>query len=161
MDQEDQMETWKLVRKRLSPEIRMSRRVPRAIMCTIGSRWPESGGILLGPIGDSSITDFYFDATACCSGATYSPDHLTLRRKMEEEWLPAGLDFKGFVHSHPGSFDRLSAGDLIYIRRLLKKNPDIISFAAPIVIPREFRIQANVVLREQPDVQHRATLKLF
>jgi proteasome lid subunit RPN8/RPN11 len=101
------------------PQISMSRHVVCQIMCTVGVHAPETGGILLGPIGTSDITDFYFDSSAQCSSATYTPDHLTLRRKMQEQWLPSGTDFKGFCHSHPGRFDRLSEGDLHYIRRLL------------------------------------------
>jgi proteasome lid subunit RPN8/RPN11 len=143
------------------PPISISRHVVCKIMCSVGAHGPETGGILLGPIDSSEITDFYFDVTAQCTGATYSPDHLTLRRKMKEEWLPAGIDFKGFVHSHPGSFDRLSDGDLRYIRRLLDKNPDIEAFAAPIVIPREFRLRPIVVLREEPQVQRPTTLRII
>jgi proteasome lid subunit RPN8/RPN11 len=144
-----------------APPIWMSRHVRCAILCTIGARRPETGGILLGPVGSDDVTDFYFDATAACSGATYTPDHLTLSRKMKEEWLPAGLDMKGFTHSHPGGFDRLSGGDLIYIRRLLERNPDMRVFAAPIVIPHAFRLQAIVVLADQPDVQRPTNLQLF
>src|SRR5438046_5055514 len=103
------------------PPISMNRHVLCQIMSTIGACLPETGGILLGPIGSSDITDFYFDTTGSCSGVTYTPDVPNLRRKMRDVWLPAGLDFKGFVHSHPGNFDRLSHGDLIYIRRLLDR----------------------------------------
>ena len=144
-----------------TPSIRMSRHVRCQIMCTIGTRRPETGGILLGPVGSNDITDFYFDSTALCSGATYTPDHITLRRKMKEIWLPAGLDMKGVVHSHPGGFDRLSGGDLLYIRRLLERNPDMDLFAAPIVIPESFRLRAIVVLAIQPDVQQPTNLELF
>lgn len=139
----------------------MSRHVHCAILCMIGARRPETGGILLGPIGSNDVTDFYFDATASCSGATYTPDHVTLRRKMNEEWVPAGIDMKGFVHSHPGGFDRLSAGDLAYIRRLLEKNADMSVFAAPIVIPEAFCLRAIVVLADQPSIQRPTTLRLF
>ena len=146
---------------RAAPPIWMSRHVRCAIMSTIGACVPETGGILLGPIGSHDITDFYFDITAACSGATYTPDHITLRQKMRDEWQPAGLDLKGFVHSHPGNLDRLSEGDMVYIRRLLEKNPDMTEFAAPIVIPHAFRIRAIVVLAEQPDVQRPTQLKVF
>lgn len=143
------------------PPICMSRHVHCQIMSTIGALRPETGGILLGPVNGNDITDFYFDTTARCSGATYTPDHVTLRRRMKEIWLPAGLDMKGFVHSHPGGFDRLSSGDMVYIRRLLDKNPDMSMFAAPIVIPESFRLRAIVVLANQPDVQHATHLQLF
>ena len=143
------------------PQIWMSRQVPCKIMHTIGAKSPETGGILLGPIGTSDITDFYFDSTATCTGGTYTPDHLMLQKKMRQEWQPSGVDMKGFAHSHPGSFDRLSRGDMVYIRRLLEINADMSSFAAPIVIPKEFRLQAIVVLRNQPSVQHATSLRLF
>ena len=143
------------------PSICMCQSVHCRIMSTIGARNPETGGILLGPVGGSDVTDFYFDITAACTGGTYSPDHITLRRKMQETWLPAGLDMKGFVHSHPGSLDRLSHGDMTYIRRLLEKNPDMSFFAAPIVIPAAFRLRAIVVLASEPDVQRVTDLRLF
>jgi proteasome lid subunit RPN8/RPN11 len=143
------------------PPIWMNRRVLCQIMCTIGARRPETGGILLGPIGSSFITAFHFDGTASCSTVTYSPDHITLRRMMQDVWLPAGVDMKGFVHSHPGSFDRLSEGDMIYIRRLLEKNLDMTVFAAPIVVPGAFRMRPIVVLSNQPTVQRTTTLRLI
>ena len=80
-----------------------------------------------------------------------------LNKKVE--WTD--IDFKGFAHSHPGAFDRLSVGDMIYIQRLLEKNPDIAVFPAPIVIPHEFRLRAIVVLRHQPNVQFPTTFELF
>lgn len=131
------------------------------VQSTIGAQRPETGGILLGPVASHDITEFYFDVTASCSRATYSPDHITLRRKMKEEWLPAGLDMKGFVHSHPGEFDRLSHGDLVYIRHLLEKNPEMPFFAAPIVIPHSYRLRAFVVMASQPNVQRPTQLQLF
>jgi proteasome lid subunit RPN8/RPN11 len=144
-----------------APSIRMSRDVRCQIMCTIGALSPETGGILLGPIGSNDITDFYFDATAVCSYGTYTPDHVTLRHKMKEVWMPSGIDMKGFVHSHPGGLDRLSQGDLEYIRRLLQKNPDMAVFAAPVIIPEAFRLRAIVVLADQPSIQRPTNLQLF
>jgi proteasome lid subunit RPN8/RPN11 len=144
-----------------APPIRMSRRVHCRIMCSIGARPAETGGILLGPIGGNDITDFYFDAAACCTGSTYTPDHLTLRRMMKEVWMPSGIDMHGFVHSHPRSLARLSEGDMIYIRRLLDKNPDMSVFAAPIVLPQAFCLQAIVVLANQPCVQRSTYFQLF
>ena len=143
-----------------APPICMSPHVRCQIMGAVGARRAESGGILLGPIGSNYISDFYFDATASCSSVTYSPDYQTLRRKMKEVWLPAGVDMKGFAHSHP-SGDRLSAGDMIYIRRLLEKNTDMRFFAAPLVLPHLFRLQPIVVLAEQPDVQRLTQLHLI
>jgi proteasome lid subunit RPN8/RPN11 len=143
------------------PPIRMCRHVRCQIMSSIGARRPESGGILLGPVGSNDITAFYFDQSGTCSGATYTPDHVTLRQKMKNQWLPAGLDMKGFCHSHPGVFDRLSNGDLAYIRRLLVKNTDMGVFAAPIVIPKAFLLRAIVVLASEPTIQRPTTFELL
>lgn len=143
------------------PPIVMTREVLCRIMRSIGALPAETGGILLGPVDGYDVTGFYFDRTAQCTGGTYTPDIDTLRQKLKSEWLPYGLDFKGFVHSHPGNFDRLSGGDLTYIRRLLERNPDMDRFIAPIVIPNQFRIRPIVVLRSEPDVPRSTLLQLI
>lgn len=145
------------------PVIKISCKVCKEILLTIGSRPPETGGILLGPIGTDEITHFFFDDDANCTRKTYSPDHVKLNQKLKEEWIPAGIDMKGFVHSHPGNYDTLSPEDLAYINRLQKneKNEDMATFIAPIVIPSQFRFRPIVVLRERPGVQLDAILKLF
>lgn len=143
------------------PLVNVAHKVCKEIMLTIGKRPPESGGILLGPVGTNDVTDFYFDHGGTCTNATYSPDCKTLKRMMKEQWLPAGIDMKGFVHSHPGSFDRLSAGDLVYISRLLEINDDMPFFTAPIVIPSEFRLRPLVVLRDNPKTAREARFEYF
>ena len=143
------------------PMVKIAHKVCKDIMLTIGTRAPESGGILLGPIGTSDVTDFFFDTDGDCTRSTYSPDCVTLRRKMKDEWLPAGIDMKGFVHSHPGSFDSLSAGDLAYINRSLDKNKEDKMFVAPIVIPSEFRLRPLVVLRDKPRIACEARFEYF
>lgn len=142
-------------------ELLMARSTYRESLATICRRAPESGGLLLGPIGSNDVTDFYFDATADCTGGTYSPDTATLTRKLKHEWIPAGLEFRGFLHSHPGRMDRPSSGDLRYVARLLQINPELSQFALPIVIPSEFRMRPFVVRREQPCMACEARLILF
>ncbi len=141
--------------------IKMSQEVMKKIMNYISARPAESGGILLGPIGSNQVTDFYFDAGGTCTGASYSPDYLTLSKLMKEKWLPSGIDMKGFVHSHPGRLDRLTNGDMAYINRLLDKNADMDMFIAPIVIPDQYRIRPIVVLRKQPRIPLEARIELF
>ena len=143
------------------PVVKIAHKVCKDIMLTIGTRPPESGGILLGPVGTSDVTDFFFDDGGNCTGSTYSPDCVTLRQKMKAEWLPAGIDMKGFVHSHPGSFDRLSDGDLAYINKSLDKNKEDKMFVAPIVIPSEFRLRPLVVLRDKPRIAREARFEYF
>lgn len=143
------------------PEVRMSRTVYKEILMSVGSQPPETGGILLGPTDSSEITGFFFDQGGNCTGASYTPDIITLRRKMKEDWIPSGIDMKGFVHSHPWRLDQLTKGDLNYIARLLQKNEDMDVFVAPIVIPSEYRMRPIVVLRENPEVPQEAKLVLF
>lgn len=143
------------------PILNMDSEVYREILYTIGAYPAETGGILLGPIGSDDVTGFYFDNSARCSRATYSPDHVTLSRKLKEEWMPSGSDMKGFVHSHPRSFNRLSSGDMVYIKRLLEINPDMDMFVAPIILPHEYSMRPLVVLKETPLVQREAELVLF
>lgn len=151
--------TMKNKRRCVLPMMKMNQGVRREIMRTIGALRPEAGGILLGPVDSNEITAFYFDGGAQCGTATYSPDCETLSRKMREEWLPSGLDMKGFVHSHPG-LDQLSSGDLSYIARLLAINPDMSVFSAPIVLPETFQFLPFMVFRDAPSVARPAILIL-
>ena len=141
--------------------LKMASDVHRQLMLTICSKPAETGAILLGPLNSDDITDFYFDHSARLTGATYSPDHITLNRKMKQEWIPRGVDMKGFVHSHPRGVDRLSSGDLTYIARLLKANDDMAQFAAPIVLPEQYRLCPFIVLRDAPQRPVLAKLILF
>jgi proteasome lid subunit RPN8/RPN11 len=143
------------------PVVRMTATAYRSILCAIGRRPPESGGLLIGPVAVGIVTHFHFDDSGVCTGGTYSPDHLTLGRLMRARWLPAGLDMKGVVHSHPASLDRLSLKDLEYIRRLLAANPDMDEFVAPIVLPGRFRFCPIVVSRLEPSVGRAARLELL
>lgn len=140
--------------------VRITAEVIDQIMNTIGARPPESGGILLGPADSQDVTAYYFDNTARCSGVTYTPDTDLLQKLIDERWTPAGLEFRGFVHSHPG-LCRLSHGDLDYIRNILAANPQMQRFIAPIVLPDEFRIEINTVYRDGPYPEKFATLKMI
>jgi proteasome lid subunit RPN8/RPN11 len=143
------------------PVVKIAHVVCKEIMLTIGAQPAETGGIILGPVGTNDVTDFFFDEGGNCTGVTYSPDCVTLRKKMKEQWLPAGIDMKGFVHSHPSSFDCLSGGDLSYINRLLNKNEDMTMFVAPIVIPSQFRLTPLVVLRDKPKIAQEVRFEYF
>ena len=143
------------------PEIPMAYSVLQQIMLTVALQKPETGGILLGPIGKGEVTQFYFDEKGSCTASTYTPDHIGLNHMMKTQWIPSGIDMQGFVHSHPGRLDRPSLGDLFYIRKLLMANKDMNLFFAPIVIPQEFRICPFVILREDMNSARQAQLRLF
>jgi hypothetical protein len=140
-------------RQQRSPErplLRIACSALSALTTELTKRRPEAGGILLGPIDGNAITEFCFDPGGTCTGVTYAPDAASLNRLMREEWLPRGIDMKGFAHSHPENYDHLSPGDLRYIARLLEINPDMEQFAAPIVLPSRFIVRPFVVRRGAP-----------
>ena len=141
--------------------INMTREAFDQMMFSICSRPAESGGVLLGPLGSNDISDFFFDAGGNATRVSYSPDYATLNKKLKEEWIPAGIDFKGIVHSHPGKLDRLTSEDLIYIRRLLVANADMPLFIAPIIIPHDFRMRMLVVFRDNPAEVVEARINFF
>jgi len=141
--------------------INMARTAFDKMMSAICSRPAESGGLLLGPIDSNDVTDFFFDANGNVSGISYSPDCATLRHKLKTEWMPAGTDYKGFAHSHPRTSERLSPGDMAYIRKLLVINPEMELFIAPIIIPSEFRVRMMVVFRDNPAVAVDAQINFF
>ncbi|MGE3600785.1 MAG: Mov34/MPN/PAD-1 family protein [Dehalococcoidia bacterium] len=131
-----------------------------ALLLDLMSRPAESGSILLGPRGGDVITLSVFDAGARCTHSRYEPDHEAINRRMKEEWWPAGLEMKGFCHSHPDGVGRLSSGDLHYIQRIFHAMPKLRWFAAPIVLPQRFRINPFVVTRD-PLVVHDVTLEVL
>ena len=151
----------KMCDKKKEAVINMTREAFDKMMFAICSRPAESGGLLLGQVGSNDISDFFFDAGGNVTGVSYSPDYATLNKKLKDEWIPAGTDFKGIVHSHPGNLDRLTPEDLIYIRRLLTANSDMPIFVAPIIIPPDFRMRMMVVFRDNPDTVVDARINFF
>ncbi|MHC4160011.1 MAG: hypothetical protein ACYSSO_13140 [Planctomycetota bacterium] len=141
--------------------INMRREAFDKAMLSICSRPAESGGLLLGEIGSNDVCDFFFDSGGNFTHSSYSPDYLTLGKKMKEEWMPAGIDMKGMAHSHPGRLDVLTNEDLMYIQRLLKANSDMSMFIAPIIIPPEFRMRAMVVFKDNPGTAVEARINFF
>jgi proteasome lid subunit RPN8/RPN11 len=141
--------------------INMTREAFDKTMLAICSRPPESGGLLLGQVGTNDVCDFFFDVNGSVTPASYSPDYKTLNKKLKEEWIPSGLDYKGVCHSHPGRLDTLTLEDLMYIQRLLKANADMELFIAPVIIPPEFRMRMLVVFRDNPGVAVEARINFF
>lgn len=143
------------------PRMRMAISIPRAIMNTVGAAPPESGGILGGPKDSDDITEFIRDDGGTWTGTKYTPDHEGLNRMLRDDWKPRGLDFKGFVHSHPDGYTQLSPGDLRYIRRIFDCNPGMQVFMAPIVLPALFWIRPFIVRRGRRLIVEEAVLEVF
>jgi hypothetical protein len=148
---------------RLNPEdlsARMSFTITREaydkIASTVGRRHAETGAVLGGNRAQGLITHVHTDHSAAVSGVTYSPDIRVVNRLLREAWDPAGVDFMGFVHSHPGGYGRPSGGDQIYAERILRALPKLDRMAMPIVqtIPDTgvFRMHGYMAVRRgQPD----------
>jgi proteasome lid subunit RPN8/RPN11 len=122
-------------------KMRISRQAFREIMATVGTRRPEAGGLLVGPIGADGISRFHFDKNGSTSSATYSPSHVELTQECEKS-AKKGHELKGFCHSHPGGIPSPSAGDLAYVREFFRENPGLMKFYMPILfgtpVPEEF-----------------------
>jgi hypothetical protein len=141
--------------------IKINRKAFYELMHQLSSRPAERGGILLGPVGTNYITHFYFDRGGICTPGTYSPDCVTLNRKLRQLWRPAGLEIKGIAHSHKGNLDSLTAGDMSYIKRLLSRNPHMNTFIAPVVLPNQYKIQPFIISRDRMDYAQRANFEFY
>ena len=117
--------------------IGFSKQVLRQIEIHIAQPQPERGGALLGPIGQPLITHLIPDPTAHTTGASYFPSDL-LTGKVQELERSQNLEFKGIIHSHPGSLDRLSGPDEEALAEGLNINPHMALFVAPIVTRKGF-----------------------
>lgn len=81
---------------------------------------PETGGILGVSLNDpNTITAFHFDSSGRTEGNTYTPDVNTLN-KVIAEWAEEGIEFSGFVHSHPKGGRKLSTPDVEYAREIME-----------------------------------------
>lgn len=108
-----------------------------AIACALTSRAPERGGLLFGPRGQKLVTLFVADEEAAHHYGTYTPSAEICRRSPEIE-RNHGLEYKGLIHSHPGSMDHPSGPDIDNARRALGTNPHLSYFMMPIVTLGEF-----------------------
>jgi len=110
----------------------MTQAVYDQIRRTIGRQPAETGGLLGGRGG--VVTHFHFDDTARRTRATYSPDHETLNRLLQDDWNLRGIRLVGFVHSHPPGINQPSGGDLTYAQEILRRNPHLDRLLLPIIL---------------------------
>ena len=103
-----------------------------AICAQIGEPAPERGGALLGPRHSNLITQCLYDEKAQTTRATYRPS-VELGQRVRAFEAAGDLVLRGIVHSHPGTFDRPSAGDHRAFAELLSANPQMPAMLAPIV----------------------------
>lgn len=130
----------------------LAREVYDEIARTVGSMRAEQGGALGWREDERVVRYFQFDETAARTGATYSPDYMTLNAMFKQDWNPRGIRLAGFVHSHPSGFMRPSVGDLAYAERILAVIPDLPYLVLPIArtVPDtgEFELVPFLVVRD-------------
>ena len=132
---QDSTHTENIDKPRIRVKIRES--ALQKILRTVGTKPPETGGSLAIDPETGIIEDYVFDGSAITSHATYSPDIVTLNRiTIPNTWIPRGLKFRGFVHSHPGNMSCPSHGDYIYAERILRAMDSVDMLFMPIVLLR-------------------------
>lgn len=137
--------------------MKITRSVMRDIMCEIGKRDPESGGVIIGPAYEPLGTNFVFDETGICTGASWTFGHVKLNEILRK-YLPLGFDAKGYVHSHPAGYRRLSPGDMLIPQKAFanQKNEDLHEVWMPILVDGD--LLPFIVYRDNPKVALAAEL---
>lgn len=142
-------------------------RVWSVLRRTIGSAAAETGGVLGGSRRTGVISHIEPDRGAATTRATYSPDVAAVNALITGPWKADGVDFVGFVHSHPAGFVRPSSGDQVYAHRILQAMPSLPSLRLPIVQSAAdtpeftvngytaYRDASGVSMVEGPVVKHR------
>ncbi|MBL8310665.1 MAG: ThiF family adenylyltransferase [Burkholderiales bacterium] len=99
----------------------------------IGQHRAERGAMLGGNRARGEVTAVHIDLSARTAGAEYSPDVDTLNCVLKQ-WEGEGIEFLGFVHSHPSGIRRPSTADQEYAGRILSAMPGLDAMLMPIVM---------------------------
>lgn len=91
----------------------------------------ETGGII-GVNESGVVSAFQFDETLSSNPFEYCPNVDFLNQVINEKWANEDIEFVGFVHSHLNN-DKVSIQDIIYCRRILKKNSRLSSILIGII----------------------------
>lgn len=81
----------------------------------------EQGGAL--GIENGVVSRYYHDTQARCDCNLFQPSPLL--NVLLVVWKQEGIAFAGLIHSHPAEWPELSEGDLDYVRKLLRSNPEL------------------------------------
>jgi len=117
----------------LPRQVYVTEDVLRRVEQEIADHPPERGGALLGPLGSPAITRFIYDSRAHTTGASYVPSDELIDEVPRIE-RHEDLEFKGIIHSHPGSMGHPSGQDIYGpFTRALNENPHLLFFLGPIL----------------------------
>ena len=111
---------------------------------TVGMHPVETGGALLGDYTSGVVTRFIFDEDAETTAVSYIPSR-RLNDRVNVAEAEGRLQFKGVLHSHPGSFDSPSGPDANSFLEGLKENPELSRYLAPIVTFQEGESRDNKI----------------
>lgn len=100
--------------------IKITEGVYDQIMSVLGHKKPELGGMLGYTENQDLIDTYIFDSGARVNSVEYSPNIDYLNGILEKDWEEKRIHFGGFVHSHPGDFNRLSYADVEYSQRIME-----------------------------------------
>lgn len=95
----------------------MTESVENAIRRFIGEHPAERGG-MLGCDPDGTIRHFVPDTTGRATSGAYDPD-IEKMNEIIKQWKANGIQFAGFVHSHPRGVRSLSSYDIWYAGEIL------------------------------------------
>ena len=120
------------------------------IKASIGKMPPEQGGILGIRNGSDIIDCFVHDKSARVGYAEYNPNINFLNDVINNDWDQNGVDFCGFIHSHPNCSEQLSGADIEYAVRIMKEF-DLAYLYMPLVNSNadgKFRIHGYFVFQD-------------
>lgn len=80
--------------------------------------YPAERGAMLGRDKDGVIRHVAWDIAADCNCAEYNPS-VELLNKVIKLWKEQGIEFCGFVHSHPHNYRQPSSADVHYSAEIL------------------------------------------
>lgn len=95
--------------------------VMKRIMGILGKRKPELGGMLGFTEEQELVSHFVFDENARVNTVEYNPNTKFLNKVLNKRWSKENISLAGFVHSHPGNFNRLSFADIEYAARICQE----------------------------------------
>lgn len=126
--------------KNIKEQLNIVKSAYNEIINTVGILPAESGGILLGKRSDFIVQKFIFDKNGSTWQTGYDPDIQFLNAEIKKAWENDGLEFLGFIHSHPRGFKRLSNGsngygDISYANKILEAIPSMEKILLPILFP--------------------------
>lgn len=116
-------------------DMKIEKEILQAIISKMPNVPPEAGGIIGGR--EECIRIWEYDEGKQKCGCIYEPNVEYLNAVIEE-WNAKGYSFMGIFHVHFGGAANLSAGDIEYIKKIMRAmSPMITRLYFPIVLKPE------------------------